>query len=80
MTGQMVPNARPIPIPEVDIDDILSNMGFAADVIADRSIAWAGDVDTGNAAHSDWLNNSVVAIDVCDRKTKLKGLKVAKWL
>ncbi len=29
---------------------------------------------------ADWLNNGVVDVDICDRKTKLKGLKVATWL
>ena len=29
---------------------------------------------------TDWLNNGVVEVDICDRKTKLTGLKVATWL
>jgi hypothetical protein len=29
---------------------------------------------------TDWLNNNVVIVDVCDRKTKMAGLKVVQWL
>ena len=29
---------------------------------------------------ADWLNNGVVTVEMCDRKTKLVGLKVARWL
>ncbi len=29
---------------------------------------------------ADWLNNGVVTIETCDRKTKLVGLKVVRWL
>jgi RecA-family ATPase len=29
---------------------------------------------------ADWMNNNVVSVDICDRKTKLTGLKVIKWL
>ena len=29
---------------------------------------------------ADWLNNGVVTVEVCDRKTKLVGLKVVRWL
>jgi hypothetical protein len=29
---------------------------------------------------ADWLNNGIVTIAVCDRKTKLAGLKVQRWL
>lgn len=28
---------------------------------------------------SDWLNNGVVANEMCDRKAKMNGLKVLKW-
>jgi hypothetical protein len=28
----------------------------------------------------DWLNNGIVSIEECNRKTKLMGLKVQKWL
>jgi hypothetical protein len=34
----------------------------------------AGDLIT------DWLNNGVLTIEVCNRKTKLSGLKVQRWL
>jgi hypothetical protein len=29
---------------------------------------------------ADWLNNGVLTIEVCDRKTKLAGLKVRQWI
>jgi RecA-family ATPase len=29
---------------------------------------------------ADWLNDGVVTVEMCDRKTKLVGLKVATWL
>jgi hypothetical protein len=29
---------------------------------------------------ADWLNNGVLTIEVCDRKTKLTGLKVRQWI
>lgn len=29
---------------------------------------------------ADWINNGVLALEVCNRKTKLTGLKVAQWI
>ena len=29
---------------------------------------------------TDWVNNGVLTLEVCDRKTKLSGLKVQRWL
>jgi hypothetical protein len=29
---------------------------------------------------ADWMNNGVIGIEECDRKTKLMGLKVLQWL
>jgi hypothetical protein len=29
---------------------------------------------------TDWMNNGVIGIEVRDRKSKLTGLKVLKWI
>jgi hypothetical protein len=29
---------------------------------------------------TDWVNNGVLTVEMCDRKTKLSGLKVQRWL
>jgi hypothetical protein len=29
---------------------------------------------------TDWLNNGVLTVEVCNRKTKLSGLKVQRWI
>lgn len=29
---------------------------------------------------TDWINNGILTLEVCDRKTKLSGLKVQRWL
>ena len=29
---------------------------------------------------ADWLNNEVVTVDLSNRKTKMKGLRVVRWL
>jgi len=38
------------------------------------------DRHTAKNLLTDWLNNNVVIVDVCDRKTKMTGLKVVQWL